>query len=320
MFRKHLLTLSLAISMLGAAAAADAPAVDLLNAGRMDDAIRSLNAELARGQNAQTYAMLARAYYSLDDFDAAAKNAEKAVQLKPTDASYHLLLGKSYGEKADRAGALSAMGLAKKAAAEFERALQLDPADKPARRALAEFYIEAPGIMGGGRDKARNLAAQVATTDPATSNWILGLVANKEKNWVEAENRFKAAVKASGGAASEWLELAHFYAWGKRWNEFESAIGNALSSNTKKPADLVNTAELLIGTGRNFPAASQVLKTYLSSSKKDEEYPAFRAHFLLGQLYEKSGDKKQAADEYRAVLAQAQTYRPAQEALKKIGS
>jgi tetratricopeptide (TPR) repeat protein len=315
-----ILNICLCAALVSSAIAADVPAAELWNSGRVDDTIRSLNAEVARGQNAEAYAMLSRVYYTLDDYDTAVKNAAKAVEIKPNEATYHFLLGRAYGQKADQAGALSAMSLAKKAAGEFEKALQLDPGDKAARRALAEFYTEAPGFMGGGRDKARKLADQSMTSDPSTANWILGLVANKEKQWVEAENRFKASVKASGGAASDWIELAHFYAWGKRWNEFESAMGSALSSNKKNPADLVNASELLIGTGRNFPAAAQALKTYLASPKKDEDYPAFRAHFLLGQLYEKSGDKKQAAEEYRAALTSAQGFRPAQDALKRLGA
>ena len=315
------LAVIVAVATLAAGAlAADGTAIDLTS-GKMDDAIRSLNAQIsANAKNAEAYNLLNRAYFNLEDYDAAIKNGEKAVELKPNDATYRLWLGKSYGEKADKVGPFNAMGLAKKAAAEFEKVVQLDPKDRRGWMALAEFYIEAPGIMGGGKDKARRLAQQVEATDPAVAAWIRGLTANKEKNWTEAEAQFKEAVKASGGAAWAYLELAHYYGWGKRWSDFESAVNSALNSPKKSPADVYNAADLLIGRGRNFAGAAQILKNYIASGKKDEDGPTFRAHFLLGQLYEKQGNKPGAIEEYRASLSQAQNFRPAQEALKRLGA
>ncbi len=57
--------------------------------------------------------------------------------------------------------------------AEFERAVQLDPANVPARVDLAQYYTEAPAIMGGGLDKAREQAEQVAKYDAAKAHLIL---------------------------------------------------------------------------------------------------------------------------------------------------
>jgi tetratricopeptide (TPR) repeat protein len=300
--------------------AADIKGVDLTS-GKMDEAIRSLNAHISANANdAEAYNLLNRAYYNLEDWDAAIKNGEKAVELKPDDANYRLWLGKAYGEKADKVGPFNAMGLAKKSAAEFEKVVKLDPKDRRGWMALAEFYVEAPGIMGGGKDKARKLAQQAEATDPAVAAWIRGLTANKEKNYGEAEAQFKEAVKASGGAAWAYLELAHYYGWGKRWSDFETAIGNALNSPKKAPADIYNAADLLVGRGRNFAGAAQILKNYIASGKKDEDGPTFRAHFLLGQLYEKEGNKPGAIEQYRASLALAQNFRAAQEALKRLGA
>ncbi len=57
--------------------------------------------------------------------------------------------------------------------AEFERAVQLDPTNVPARVDLAQYYTEAPAIMGGGLDKARQQAEQVAKYDLAKAHLIL---------------------------------------------------------------------------------------------------------------------------------------------------
>ena len=80
------------------------------------------------------------------------------MSLDPGNSRFHLWLGRVLGEKADRANSLSAAVLAGKVRGEFERAVQLNPKDVDARLDLAEFYIEAPGIVGGGEQKAREQA------------------------------------------------------------------------------------------------------------------------------------------------------------------
>ena len=44
----------------------------------------------------------------------------------------------------------------------------------------------------------------------------------------------------------------------------------------------------------------------------------FQAHYLLGQILEKQGDKQEAADQYRAALALAKDYDRAREALQRL--
>ena len=70
---------------------------------------------------------------------------------------------------------------------------------------------------------------------------------------------------------------------------------------------LMEAAETLIGAGRNFPYAVQLLKLYLSSPTV-EQAPAFKAHYLLGTILEKQGNREQAAEEYRASLSMAKSF------------
>src|SRR5579864_792529 len=129
---------------------------ELLATGHVDEAIQVLQQQIARSSNdAEAENFLCRAYFMLEEWDRGIAACERARNLDPQKSLYHLWLGRIYGEKADRAGFLSAAGLAKKVRTEFERAVELNPADAAARTDLAEFYIEAPGIVGGGKDKAR---------------------------------------------------------------------------------------------------------------------------------------------------------------------
>ena len=62
---------------------------------------------------------------------------------------------------------MSAASLAGKVRNEFEAAVRLDPNNVDARSDLGEFYLEAPGIVGGGRDKAEAQTQALAALDPA---------------------------------------------------------------------------------------------------------------------------------------------------------
>jgi tetratricopeptide (TPR) repeat protein len=313
---KTIVTLALLALPLSSLAADSAPA--LLAAGRVDDAISMLRGEIsASPKDAESYNLLCRAYFALEDWDRGLENCEKAVSLAPNNSGYHLWLGRIYGEKADSSSFFTAAGLAKKVRIEFERAVELSPDSVDARTDLAEFYLEAPGIVGGGRDKAVAQAQTLATLDPAKAHWVNGRIAEKRKDMAAAEKDYRAAIASSHGSADAWLNLALFYRHVGRLGDMEEAINNATSAQMNEPVVLMDAAETLIRAGRNFPAAILLLRRYLSSSTV-EEAPAFKAHYLLGTVLEKQGDKQAAAQEYRAALALAKSFSLAREALNRL--
>lgn len=291
----------------------------LLASGRVDDAISTLQQEIKASPNdGEAYNLLCRAYFSLSQWDRGIAACEKAVALEPGNSTYHLWLGRIYGEKADSSSFFTAAGLAKKVRNQFESAVQLSPGDVDARTDLAEFYLEAPGIVGGGQDKARAQAATLARLDPAKAHWVNARIAEKKKNFTTAEREYRSAIEVSHGDAGSWLNLALFYKHTGQFDQMEAAINHAASAQLNHPVVLVDAAETLIRTGRNFPVAIQLLRRYLSSSSTVEEAPAFKAHYLLGTALEKQGDKHAAAQEYRTALSMAKGFSRAQEALDRV--
>jgi tetratricopeptide (TPR) repeat protein len=299
--------------------AADATDTRLLAEGRVDDAIVSLQHRISTApRDAESYNLLCRAYFALADWDKGISACEKAVSFDPDNAQYHLWLGRVYGEKADHAGFLTAAGLAKKVRSEFETAVRLNPESAEARTDLAEFYLEAPGIVGGGRDKAEAQAQKIATMDPVRAGWVKARLAEKNKDLASAENQYRAAIAASHGAALAWLNLAYFYRHTGHLDSMEDAIRHAASAPMDQPEVLMESANMLLRAKRDLPLATQLLRRYLSSSLTVEAAPAFKAHYLLGTALEQQGDKPAAAQEYRASLALAKSYILAQTALDRL--
>ncbi len=295
-----------------------ATAGEMLAAGRVDDAISALNGRLTSApSDAESSNLLCRAYFALEDFDLAESACKKAIALAPTNGRYHRWMGHVYGEKAARANFLAAAGLAGKTREELERAVQLDPKDVDARVDLAEFYMEAPSIVGGGQDKARAQARIIGATDPAREHWVYGRIAEKNGDAAAAEREYHRMIDVSNGDSEAWLNLALFFRHQKRFDEMEQTLLRTSQAPMSKPDVLVDIAQNLYRIGRNPILAIQVLRRYLSA-RPVEEAPAFKAHYLLGKLFEKQGNRAEAAREYQASLSLAPQFGQAQQALSRV--
>lgn len=124
--------------------------------------------------------LLGRSYFELKKFGDAVDVLDSATQVTPKSSEAQLWLGRAYGRLAE-SNKLLAFGRARKARAAFERAVQLDPKNRDALDDLFEFYFEAPGIVGGGLDKAEGIAKQIAALDADDGAELLEKVARERK-------------------------------------------------------------------------------------------------------------------------------------------
>jgi len=291
---------------------------DMLAAGRIDDAITTLNGRLSSSpSDAESSNLLCRAYFALEEFDRAESACRRAITLEPNNGRYHRWMAHVYGEKAARANFLAAATLAGKTREEFERAVQLNPKDVDARVDLAEFYLEAPSIVGGGHDKARAQARIIGAADPAREHWVYGRIAEKNRDTATAEREYHRMIEVSNGDSEAWLNLALFFRHQKRYDEMEQTLVRTSQAPMSKPDVLVDIAQNLYRIGRNPVLAIQVLRRYLTA-RPVEEAPAFKAHYLLGSLFEKQGDMAAAVREYETSLSLARQFGQAQQALKRV--
>jgi tetratricopeptide (TPR) repeat protein len=309
---------ALFVLVAGSMAGADVDPASLLKAGKADLAIHALNLAIARAPNdARSYNLLCRVYFQLELWDNSMHMAEKALALDPQNSSYHLWLGRAMGRKAEEANPFTAFGLARKVKIEFERAVAFDGNNLAARSDLSEFYLEAPGFLGGDKNKAKQQADYVARHDRALASYIYARVAEKQGN-TGAEAEYKKAIAASSQPSRYWVELAYFYRRAGRLGEMEDAIRHSLAAVQQAGASEFDAAALLLHSGRNFAGATQILRNYVSQDDPSEDGPAFRAHYLLGVLLEKQGKKNEAAAEFQTALNMASEYRPAQDALARV--
>ena len=288
-----------------------------LQAGEADRALALLRSlPEPTSSSAEAHNLRCRVLFTLEQFEGANHECEEAVKLDPQNSTYHLWFGRTLGEVADRATFISAYGLAKHARSEFEQAVQLNPRDAEALADLGEFYSSAPGVVGGGSEKAEGVAAQLDHVDPARAHELRGAIARENKDLLTAEKELKQAVKASAHPAFQWMRLASFYRKAKRLTDMESAVESGWTAAQRDPhagVALFNGASVLIKANRNPVLAMKLLEAYLAAPIATEEAPAFTARVWLARLKAQAGDPEGARREKAAALALAQEYKPALE-------
>jgi tetratricopeptide (TPR) repeat protein len=195
--------------------------------------------------------------------------------------------------------------------------VQLNPENWEARSDLAEFYLEAPSIVGGGKEKALAQAQAMTPINPAMSHYVNGRIAEKNKDSATAEREYRTAIDLSHGGALAWLNLALFYRHENRFDDMEQALRVMESRPLDRPESLMDGGAVLLRTGRDSQLAIKLLRKYLASATV-EQGPAFKAHYLLGELLERQGDREGAAEQYNAALGLAHEYHKADQALKRL--
>ena len=210
-------------------------------------------------------------------------------------------------------------GLAKKTRVAWEKAVALDPNSLDARDSLIQFYLQAPGVMGGGVDKAREQAAEIRKRDAVRGHIASANIALDQKDPAGAERELKAAIQEAPAEPRPRLSLALLYQEQEKWAAAFDTLEALLKTAPDNYDALYQVGRAAALSGQRLDRAEECLKRYLGHTPGPQSAPLANAHFRLGQVYEKKGNKAQARAEYQAALKLDPRLEDAKKALAKLG-
>jgi tetratricopeptide (TPR) repeat protein len=342
--------LLLAIALIGPVLADEIEtARDLIDEGWWEEAEALLEKLLEEDEsNPDTYNMLAEIYLmrlAMDrkvDWDRMEDFAKKAIELDPTESSYYSTLGNVLGLEAQNGSKFKAIGRARGARDAYEKAVELDPENIETRFWLIYFYIQAPGIAGGDKAKAREQAKAIARTDS-----LQGLLARAviyeylEEDYEKTEATLLRALAAQSEdsepyfayglfsarrgeharaesisaelLAQDWCDdetrthvhfsLALMYQETERWEEAISEFEKALDTDSTASSALYHIGRACVLAETDLDRAEQVLKQYLRLPRYKGWWPERTdAHYYLAAAYDLSGEIELACQEVDKAL------------------
>ena len=234
-------------------------------------------------KDAAEWELIGQNYYGQADYKRASEALEKALALDPGSSDICLWLGRTYGRRAETSNPLSAPMHASKARQYFEKSVRLDPKNLEAQSDMLEYYLEAPGFLGGGLDKAAVTASQMAEINPAEGYWALARIDEKRKQLGSAEEHLRRAIEAAPHQVGRVIDLARLLTKQGRFAEADQSLAKAAEMAPDSPKVIFGRAEIYVKSKRNLPIARDLLQRYMSLNLTPEDPPRAEARKLLDQ-------------------------------------
>lgn len=251
-----------------------------------------------------------------EDYKEATSWFEKAVDLDESNSMYQFRLGEGYGAQAQRAGMLKKASLAKKTKAAFEKAVELDANNLDAREGLLQYYMQAPGIMGGSMEKAWEQTEELSKRDAWRGQLAKADYHNHEENFEAAAQAYRGAIDADPTKVGPYYSLENIY---QRQEQFDIAFETLEEGIQAHPDEVrlyYRLARASAVSGQNLERGDEAIKIFLEG----EEETGWLAwgHYRQGAIYEHQGNAEAAKTAYVEALKLDPEHEQAQDALKKL--
>lgn len=244
---------------------------------------------------------------------------EKAVDANEKSSVHHLWLANALADQADHTSKIKLPFLARRVKGEFDKAAQLDPTSIDARHGLIEFYSQAPAVMGGSLDKAKEQAREIMKLSAWRGHYEMARLLEREKDIGGAEKDYAAAAAAAPDSTAPYLYLGAFYRRQKRWDDALTAYEAGLQHRPDANGLRLNIAYTINLSGQNLDRGEHETRAWLTNAPADApKVNVATAHYLLGQFAEKAGKKDIAKSEYEQALAIVPTHSDAKRALASL--
>lgn len=349
------LTALLALVIAVATVASASTPEQLVDDGHFKQARALLDRQLqANPNNAELNWLMARIHRAFGDLPGAINYAQKAVQLAPSKADYHLTLAELQGRVAEQSNMLKQAMLARNIHKELETAFQLEPSNVDARWGLLQYYWRAPSFMGGDKAKAREMATEIGKLNPAQGFVAQAVIAADEKRTGDVENNYKKAIqadpknydahislaqfymgddqkkydlaeeqyrattKASPTKIDGYIGLAKIYAIRGQWTQLDQVLNESEHEVPDNLQPYYEAGLSLLNSGKDLPRAERYLRKYMGQEAEGNATTVPEAHWRLSQVLDRLGRRPEALAELNTAVKMDPGLEQAKKDLKKM--
>jgi Tfp pilus assembly protein PilF len=249
-------------------------------------------------------------------WDDAVKEMEKAVKMEPSNAMYHLWLGRAYGARAEHR--IVGYNDARRLLKEFKKAAELAPDNITIRFDLLEYYAQAPGIVGGSKDKARREAEEISKLKSVRGYTARATIYEREKKWDLAKKEYMQATLDFPNDADTHKDMAQFLFDREDYENALSNVRKALELHDSSKQSRLLAAASQVRLGRSLEEAGNTLLGLAAGPLQDED-PAFEnVYYWLGVYYFKKGEKEKSKKAFESALDFNPDHRKAKKYLEEF--
>ncbi len=262
----------------------------------------------------QADALVALALVALDDpapaqVEQGLVHAQRCVDLQPQRAACHYALGSLLATQALQGGMVKAAGLAGPIRQSLSRAVELDPLLYEARSTLQQFYLAAPGFIGGSVAKARELALTAQARQPEHAHLLRAQLAAHDKRWAEVESELSACKPGNHKALRDdlveaWYHYGFHYLDDKRFAAARAVFERLLREHPGHALGAYGLGRLALDEA----AYDQALARF-EQARSLQGAAVLPIDHRLGQAWQAKGDKAQARLAYQRFIDQARAGR-----------
>src|SRR4051812_33396903 len=155
--------------------------------------------------------LLGKAAVQAHRVDDAVTQMERAVALDTANWEYHMWLGHAYVRQIGTVNFMRKAFVGRRMGAEYNKAVELAPENLDAAEARLEFFLNAPGIVGGGLDKAEAEATRIASLNRYRGGFAQGRIAEHEKQYGRAESVYRDLMRDYPDSSGPVASLATLY-------------------------------------------------------------------------------------------------------------
>ena len=273
-------------------------------------------------KNPEAWYYLGRICFVDDDYKKAIEWFEKAIKYDENVSNYHLWLGNAYGNEIKNVGKFKQLLMVKKFKSELEKAVELDADNIEARRGLMEYYLYAPAIGGGSKEKAVEEAKEIRKRDSKKGLEAFITIHTVQKKYDLAEKEYLALIDTDPRNFDYHIRLAWLYINAEDYEKAYKKLTGLIEEYPEKSGPYYSIGHIASVSGKySEHAETCMLKFFELVAPEMEQHSKAgiaRWHYVFGTIYDKNGKKELAKKEYQMALKLNPDSKEAKEALKTL--